>query len=129
MAEGLLAAHLPTLYVESAGLGAMVGYGADETVRELMHERGIDIDKHRARQINLDMCQRADLILVMEATQRQIIEKMYPFTNGRVYRVANGAAVDVPDPYRASRSNFVQALSLIEQGVKHWVDKISRVSS
>ena len=71
MAEGLLAAALPDAQVSSAGLAAMVGHPADPIACELMHERGISIDAHRAQQISLDVCQRADLILVMDGEQRR----------------------------------------------------------
>jgi protein-tyrosine phosphatase len=129
MAEGLMAAAMPAAHVSSAGLGALIGYPADPLACELMAERGISIDAHRARQINLDMCQRADLILVMEREQRRMVEQLYPFANGKVFRMCETMGQDVPDPYRAKRGAFEQSLALIDSGAKQWVDRISRVSS
>lgn len=129
MAEGLMAAALPATQVASAGLGALVGQRADPMACELMRERGRSIEAHRARQISLDMCQRADLILVMDGAQRRLLEQYYPFTSGRVYRLGDAAGIDIPDPYRASRQVFSHALALIEHGVQQWVGRISRVRS
>jgi protein-tyrosine phosphatase len=129
MAEGLMSAALPKHAVVSAGLGALVGHPADPIARALMKECGLSIDTHRACQVNLDMCQRADLILVMDAAQRRDIERRYPFTVGRVFRLCESTGQDVPDPYRAGDSAFRHAFDLIENGVQQWVRRISRVSS
>lgn len=129
MAEGLLAAAMPDCEVTSAGLGAMSGHPADPIARELMQERGVSIDAHRARQINRDLCQRADLILVMDTHQRRAVEQLYPFTSGKVFRLCEHDKCDVPDPYQAGRSAFQTSLALIEGGATQWANRISRVSS
>ena len=129
MAEGLIAAALPGRQVSSAGLGALIGFPADPVAKELMREKGIDIDAHRARQISLDMCQRADLILVMEHDQRRAMHERYPFTNGKVFQMTGQNGQDVPDPYRRPRQLFEASLAQIEAGARHWVQRISKVSS
>lgn len=129
MAEGLLAAALPDAQVASAGLGALVGERADAIACELMQERGITIEGHRARQISFDACQRADLILVMDGEQRRAVEERYLFASGKVFRLCEFSDQDVPDPYRAGRASFERSLTLIEDGTQQWVKRISRVSS
>jgi protein-tyrosine phosphatase len=129
MAEGLVKAALPDRQVSSAGLGALVGQGADPIACALMKERGLSIDAHRAQQIQSDMCRRADLILVMDGGQRREIEQRYPFALGRVFRLCERSGQDVPDPYRAGDSAFRTSFALIENGAQQWVQRISRVSS
>lgn len=129
MAEGLLAAALPEAQVASVGLGALVGEPADAIARELMQQRGLPIEGHRARQINSEVCQRADLILVMDGEQRREIEERYLFASGKVFRLCEFSDQDVPDPYRAGRASFERSLTLIEDGTQQWVKRISRVSS
>lgn len=129
MAEGLLAAALPDVQVASAGLGAMVGEPADAIARDLMRQRGLPIEGHRARQIGLEACQRADLILVMDGAQRRSIEERYLFASGKVFRLCEFSDQDVPDPYGAGRATFERSLTLIEDGTQQWVQRISRVSS
>lgn len=129
MAQALLAEAMPDCTVSSAGLGALTGQPADPCARELMQARGLNIDAHRARQISLDMCQRADLILVMDTEQRRVVEQRYPFTHGKVFRLCEQDKRDVPDPYQAGLPAFQASLALIESGAMQWVHRISRVSS
>ena len=129
MAQGLLAAEVPEASVSSAGLEAMIGQPADPIARELIEARGLSIEEHRARQISLDVCQRADLILVMDRHQRRAVEERYRFTAGKVFRLGEFSDQDVPDPYRAGRAAFERTLSLIEDGTQQWANRISRVTS
>ena len=126
MAEAMLAAALPGVAVSSAGTGALVGYPADETAQALMTESGLDIAAHRARLLNTAMCQQADLILTMDNEQRRFIEERYPFTRGKVFRIAEAAKADVPDPYRLGRASFENAYRLIGAGVAAWAEKIRK---
>jgi protein-tyrosine phosphatase len=129
MAEALMAADLPGVQVASAGLQALVGHPADPTACELLEERGIDIAEHRAQQLDLDLCQRADLILVMDREQRRAVQERYLFAAGKVFRLCEFSDEDVPDPYRADRGVFQHSLRLIEGGARQWAQRISRVSS
>ncbi|VTU35233.1 low molecular weight protein-tyrosine-phosphatase [Variovorax sp. PBL-E5] len=129
MAEGLMREALPGRDIGSAGLHALLGRGADPIACELMNERGIDISQHQTRQIELELVQRADLILVMDREQRRAIEERYLFAAGKVFRLCEFSDQDVPDPYRADRSIFQRSLALIEDGAQQWVKRISRVSS
>ncbi|HZY15419.1 MAG TPA: low molecular weight protein-tyrosine-phosphatase [Ramlibacter sp.] len=127
MAQGLLAAALPHCSVHSAGLGALIGQPADPIAVELMRERGIDIRSHRARQLTRRLCLDADVVLVMEREQRRRLEELYPETCGRVFRLAEHADRDVPDPYRQPPAAFRAALSIIDQGVAAWLERLQRL--
>jgi protein-tyrosine phosphatase len=127
MAEGFLAAALPGLVLRSAGLNSLSGEPADNTAIQLMLERGIDITAHRARQITRRMCLEANVVLVMEIDQRRRIESIYPEVCGRVFRIGEYIGQDVPDPYRQPDAAFRTSLSIIEQAVGHWVQRIRRL--
>jgi protein-tyrosine phosphatase len=127
MAAALLAASLPGVRVASAGLNALVGRPADDTAIALMLERGLDLRGHRAAQITRPMCIHSDMVLVMEREQRDRVQALYPEVCGRVFRISDAAGMDVPDPYRRPREAFRTALSLIEQGVDFWVQRIHRL--
>ena len=124
MAAALLAAALPGTSVTSAGLNALIGKPADEAAIALMRERGIDLRPHRAMQISRPMCLQTDVILVMERKQRDRLLQLYPEVRGRVFRIAEEAGADVPDPYRRPMDAFRSALALIEQGTGSWVTRI-----
>lgn len=127
MAAALLQAALPGVQVASAGLNALVGRPADETAVALMRERGLDLRAHRAVQITRPLCLHSDLVLVMERAQRDRVQSLYPEVCGRVFRITEALGLDVPDPYRRPREAFRLALSLIEQGADHWVQRIQRL--
>lgn len=124
MAEGLLREALPGLNIYSAGLGAMVGSPADATSVELMNVAGVNIHTHRAQQLSGVIANSADLILVMDAEQKAELQRRYPSTTGKVFRLGEQGRFDIPDPYRQPRKEFELALRLIEAGVDAWVPRI-----
>jgi protein-tyrosine phosphatase len=127
MAEGLLKSALrgqDGFTVESAGLGALVGYPADDYAVELMQVMGEDVSAHRARQIHPDMVKAADLVLVMEAGHKRSIDTADPTSRGKIHRLGEWQDRDIDDPYRQPRAAFVDALEEIQEGVASWVEKI-----
>lgn len=128
MAEAILSNSLPSLSVASAGVGALVGQAADPMSQTLMRERNIDISNHVARQLNQDMCRKADLILVMDRRQRLYVEDTYPFTRGKVFLLLDNVAQSIPDPYKKQRDVFEQALAMIDEGANTWAERIKKIT-
>ena len=130
MAEYLLRAEFESdgLKVHSAGLGALVGQPAHLVAQELMAAKGIDISAHRAKQLDEQMINAADLVLTMESWQTSSILELSPLVQGRVYRIGEMQAFDVADPYRRSREEFVHSLNEIERGLDGWKDRIRAVT-
>jgi len=126
MAEALLQSrlHNRNITVSSAGLGALVGQPADEIARNLLKELGIDISSHRARQLDAELLRSAELILVMEAWQQKEIEKLFPPSRGKVYRIGHWGNFDIADPYRKPREAFEAALAAIERGIDEWIKRL-----
>ena len=124
LAEVLLAREFPGYTVWSAGLGALVGAPADPISIALAAQEGLDLSGHRAQQVNSQMCQRADLILVMEQHHRAELERRYPSTRGRVFCLAER---DIADPFRRSRSAFEIAYADIARGVEDWAGRIRKL--
>jgi protein-tyrosine phosphatase len=121
MAEVLLARRLRDrgipATVESAGIGALVGYPADPLACELMTARGLDLGSHRARQLTPEIIRAFDLILVMEERQQRAVESTDHSARGRVHRIGRIGKFDVPDPYRQPRQAFERALTMIDRGL------------
>ena len=125
MAEGLIRQALPELQVSSAGLAALVGYGADPIAVEIMAGAGIDISTHRARMLTEEIARDADLILVMDDTQKMHVAMQFPFTTEKVYKLGEASRQDIPDPYRQDSEMFRTVFSMIESGVGEWVEVIN----
>lgn len=128
MAEGLLKHELSDVHISSAGLGALVGYGADPTSVKIMTEQGIDITSHRARMLSEVMARENDLILVMDNAQKEQVAQQYPFARGKVFRLGETIKQDIPDPYRQDAAVFRASYSLIQQGCATWVKRIHSIS-
>ena len=128
MGEALFAARLSQqllpVHVSSAGLGALVDRSADPFAQELMLQRELDISGHRARQLSPEILLAADIIFTMNTGQQREIEGNLPSIRGRVHRVGHWGGYDVPDPYRRPKAAFEQALTLLEQGVEDWCQKL-----
>ena len=125
LCQGLEQAGKSPPVVTSAGIAAIVGYSASDFAQQLMMSRGLDISGHRATQLVPDMLLQTDLVLVMEKGQQQAVERMQPAARGRVFRLGEWREFDIPDPYRQSIEVYNQVLSMIDQGVSDWMERIS----
>jgi len=110
--------------IRSAGLGALVGHPADDSVRLLLQRRGIDASGHRAMQVNRDMLHWADLILVMEDEHRAELRMREPSAAGKVLLLGHWIGSEIPDPYMQDLSVFEDSLALIDQAVASWIERL-----
>lgn len=129
MAQGLLKqafveAKKTNCSVSSAGLAALVGRKADPSACQLMIKKGIDISGHRACQINSEMIRKASLILVMELSQKIAIIENEQSARGKVFRLGEWGGFDIADPYQKDFAAFEKSLTLIEQSVSQWIEKL-----
>lgn len=128
LAEALLSRELPRHQVWSAGLGALIGQPADPGSLLIAQEQGLDLSGHRAQQVSLLMCQKADLILVMEQTHKVQLEQQYPQVRGKVFRLGQYGQFDIADPYRQQREAFDATWADITRGVADWAPRIRQLS-
>lgn len=110
--------------IESAGLSAVVGHPADETIQNLVSERGVEMEAHRARQLDSSMVTRAGLVLVMEGWQREEVSRLVPSARGKTLTLGHWGEFDIDDPYRGSPQQYRQAIELIERGIEAWAERI-----
>ncbi|CAM2190742.1 putative low molecular weight protein-tyrosine-phosphatase EpsP [Burkholderia cepacia] len=132
LAAALLAAQLPQADVESAGLAPPPRRPADPLARDMAEARGLTLDTHAARPVTTALCTRADLILAMNDGQRRMLEARHPFLRGRVFRLGEYArasddarpGLDIPDPYRGTRADFIRCAALIDLAVASWLPRL-----
>ena len=125
MAQGWLATRCPHLTVQSAGVSALTGTPAEPLAVQLMAELGIDIRAHRARPLTEALVRTHALILVAELAHKRHIEQVFPFSRGRVYRMAEHLRLDTPDPYQQDRPHYQHSLALITAGLEHWAQRLN----
>lgn len=127
MAEALLRARLGKRVqrIASAGTGALVGYPADPMAVEVAAEHGLDLAAHRAQQAVLPLLASMDLILTLDQTHSDWLNRQYPQLRGRVHKILKWREnADVEDPYRRPRQAFDKAFDDIENGVEDWLRKL-----
>lgn len=129
LAQAQLAQQLPSHVVTSAGLAALVGQAADPLSIEVGAANGLDITAHRAQQVTSFLCQKSDLILVMEQAHKSQLEHLFPVVRGKVYTLGQYGQFDIADPYRQPREAFELAYRAIVQGVSDWVPRIRQLSA
>ncbi len=111
--------------VTSAGVTALVGEPADPLAREVMADRGHDIESHRARQVTGELILRYDLVLTMDSFHDDWLHSRYPQLRGRVFRLRHWCEdKTVEDPYRLPKAAFEAAYADIAEGVAHWVSRL-----
>ena len=127
LAEALLRQRFPCKTIWSAGTDALVGMPADSESLAVAALHGLDLSAHRAQQLMSWMCQKADLILVMEQGQKANLEQQYPWVRGKVFRLGGWGLFDIADPYRLSREAFEVAYAGIARGVAEWEPRIQQL--
>lgn len=127
MAEALLKQQLPEKTIWSAGLGALVGNPADPVASQVAAAHGLDLSSHTAQQLAGWMCQKAEMILVMEQRHKAEIEQQYPLVRGKVFRLGELGKFDIADPYRQPRHAFDTAYAEIARGVADWAPRIRQL--
>lgn len=127
MAEGLFQLAFPGKAVFSAGLCAMEGDPADPIAVQLMREVGVDISRHRARNLAAWMVSEADLIVTMDWDQKRFIESRYAgMMKGKIMRLGEAGRYDIPDPYQQGPTMFLHTYKLISEGIDALAARIAR---
>ena len=124
MAEALLKQRFPEKNIDSAGVGALVGHGADPAAIKIMEQQNIDITDHVAKQIDEDLVLKADLIFTMSDSQNKWIEERWPFCRGKTFKLGHWSDQDIGDPYKHELSAFKTAYQDIIRGIEDWQDKL-----
>jgi ribose 5-phosphate isomerase B len=105
MAAGLFNARSPdpTWQATSAGLAAWPGQPAtDLAVKALLAGYDIDISSHRSRRLDEALLDEPDLILTMNAHQREFLRILladHPAIVLTIGEMAGEPNVEIPDPY------------------------------
>ncbi len=125
-AERLLRRYHPALTVESAGLGALVGKGADTSAMDVAQENQLSLEGHQARQVSGRMCRQYDLILTMEKRHIQALCDLAPEMRGKVMLLGHwDQEREIPDPYRKSPEAYHAVYQLLDTAARQWADALT----
>lgn len=126
LGERLLRQRLPGLEISSAGLGALVGKGADATASKVASARGVSLDGHVARQFDEDLAAGADLILALEPGHRRDIVARSPHLAGRVLLFDQWTGgTGIADPYRRSQDFHEAVFDKMDKAASAWAKRLT----
>lgn len=113
--------------VSSAGIGALVGEGADATAADVASGHGLSLGGHVARQFTRGLGAAQDLILVMEPGHRREINRVAPDLSGRVMLFDHWVGgKGIEDPYRRSREMHEVVFARISEAAESWASKLAQ---
>jgi protein-tyrosine-phosphatase len=133
MAEALFRARLKeeradwsAWRVESAGTWATDGAPPSKRSVEVMAERGLDINNHRARTVTREMLESFDLVLTMEPGHKEALCVEFPSVAGRVFLLAemHGSNLAVDDPYGGSLEEYQKSAERIDHHLEQGMARI-----
>ncbi|MDE2070981.1 MAG: low molecular weight phosphotyrosine protein phosphatase [Gammaproteobacteria bacterium] len=120
----LLAERAPKLnvHLDSAGTHDYhLGQAPDARAIAAAHARGIDIQRHRGRQVSAADFEAFDYILAMDRANLAQLRTIQPRAaraelNLLLAYAAHSPVDEVPDPYFGGADGFVRVLDLVELG-------------
>ena len=125
-AERILQKKLPNHRISSAGINALAGKDADFQAIKTALKHGVIVAGHTARQLTPQMCDEADLILVMEPAHIDIVADIQPSARSKAFLLAQWLPKkNIPDPFKQSSEMFEAVFLQIEQAADTWADKLS----
>ena len=109
--------------VDSAGLGAWhIGEPPNPRGLKVASARGYDNSAQRARQVEPADFSTFDLILAMDASNIDELNRRRPAGATAQIRLFHPSGRDIPDPYYGGLPEYEQALDLIEEAATEIVD-------
>lgn len=123
--ERLLQAQFPNKKIHSAGIIAKENMPANESAIRIAQHHNLSLDNHQSRRLTKELCQEADLILVMENNHVDKVHQQFPETRGKVMLFGQWLnKIEIPDPHKRSDEMFEHVYQLMEKAVIQWQGKI-----
>ena len=126
IAEGIMKKNCPLWEVSSAGVSAFKGDFASVNAIKVCDDMGIDIENHRARLVDREILEDADVVLTMTLSHKAVLGNMFPEFMEKIFTIGeySGENKDVSDPFGGSCDVYKNCFLEIEEMVKKCYDKI-----
>ncbi len=119
-----------TFQAQSAGTAALVGEPAAPYTCQVANELGLNIDGHRARQVDDTMIREADLVLTMTPQHRDTLRRNFKDYDEKIYSLPEYSAGDplggIADPYGHSIGTYRTSAQEILRHVQLVVERLER---
>lgn len=120
-----------TWQVESAGTWAIPARPAHVQMVKVAEEAGLDLSRHRARNVEELTLNRYDLILTMEQSHKEALQVEFPAVRQRIYQLTEmiGMTYDVADPIGGNNNDFRGALHELKRLIEYGLPRIMALAS
>jgi len=99
---------------------------AGSTVGKTALKHGVVVAGHTARQLTPEMCNAADLILVMEPAHIDMVADILPSARGKTILLAQWLPKkNIPDPFKQSSEMFEAVFQQIQSAAETWAEKLN----
>ena len=115
----------------SAGTWAQPGLPSEARALKDARDRGLNIKSHRSRQVNAALLSQSNLVLVMEAGQKEALQVEVPKDREKIYllsEVTDGIPYDIPDPFGADSGTHQEISGELYELIKRGFENISRLA-
>ncbi len=109
--------------VSSAGLWAEAGLPASDGASAAAERLGLDLRAHRSAQLDPSDVARADLVLVMTASQRDELNRLEPGASTKVFALGDK---DIDDPYLGDPATYEACAAEIEAACEAFAERVAR---
>lgn len=139
MAEGLLTKRAreeidSRVEVTSAGTAGFDGLPASDYAQRVAAENGIDLGRFRSSALDRGRIERADLILVMAPSHREVVVREVRSAADRTFLIkefggaAPGTGDSVPDPIGGSIDVYREAYRQIQAAIEGALPRLRRLA-
>ncbi len=119
--EHYLKEHMPyarkKVRILSAGVEARTGSSASQVVKHVARTRGFSLGNHRSDPFTKKLVKQADVILVMEQWQKDMLLDRFPQAKGKTFRLMEylwhddpEEICDIPDPTGQNTADYEEFL-------------------
>ena len=116
--------------VSSAGVWTRDGQPATDDVIEFTENFSLNLSFHKSRVVSEQILSNADLILVMDAGQKEAIAQEFPSNHNKIFLLTEAIGFppyDIPDPY-FSKEPYENIGKEIIKLIDHGYDKIIKLA-
>ena len=116
--------------VSSAGLFALEGMRANENAVRTMAKEGVELAKHRSRQLTVAMMDEADFIVVMTGDHRKAVLHFASHAKDKLFLLSEFEedeevrGTDIPDPIAQPLEGYQRCLAQMKSPLANLVLKL-----
>lgn len=135
--EYVLKEHMPyarkKVRILSAGVRARGGSSAHQVSRHVARMNGFSLGSHRSSKFTPKLIKQADVILVMEQYQKELLIKKFPKADGKTFRMMEYLwhgdeedIIDIPDPTGQDTTDYQEFIEVAHSEVDRIFRELGR---